>query len=65
MEDNQKKVIYTKEYFYELDASNKLCCDCKCPSPTYISISNAITLCGTCASKHIKLGYIIHKRYEQ
>lgn len=56
MEDNQKKVIYTKEYFYELDASNKLCCDCKCPSPTYISISNAITLCGTCASKHIKLG---------
>ena len=59
MEDNQKKVIYTKEYFYELDASNKLCCDCKCPYPAYISVNIAVTLCGTCASKHIKLGYNI------
>ena len=42
---------------FEKDYENKVCVECKCPMPSYVSINNAILLCDKCADKHKKLGY--------
>ena len=46
---------------FEKDYENKVCVECKCPMPSYVSINNAILLCDKCADKHMKLGYNVSK----
>ena len=42
---------------FEKDYENKVCVECKCPMPSFVSINNAIILCKQCADRHMKLGY--------
>ena len=42
---------------FEKDYENKVCVECKCPMPSYVSINNAILLCDRCAQQHMQLGY--------
>ena len=42
---------------FEKDYENKVCVECKCPMPSYVSINNSILLCDRCADRHMKLGY--------
>lgn len=54
-----ENLYHDNDYFYSLDEENNRCVDCGVMNPTYISVNNAVTLCGSCASRHIKLGYNI------
>ena len=42
---------------FEKDYENKVCVECKCPMPSFVSINNAILLCDRCAKRHMNLGY--------
>ena len=56
MEDNYQPIqIYQK--ILEMDYENKVCVECKCPMPSFVSINNAIILCDKCAERHQRLGY--------
>ena len=56
MEDNYQPIqIYQK--ILEMDYENKVCVECKCPMPSFVSINNAIILCDRCAERHQRLGY--------
>ena len=56
MEDNYEPIkIYQK--ILEMDYENKVCVECKCPMPSFVSINNAIILCDRCAERHQRLGY--------
>ena len=58
MEDEEKlKPIEVMRRLFEKDYENKVCVECKCPMPSYVSINNAILLCNQCAERHMKLGY--------
>ena len=47
------------QYLFDKDYENKICVECKGPMPTFVSINNAIIICGACAEKHKKLGFNI------
>ena len=56
MEDNYEPIkIYQK--ILEMDYENKVCVECKCPMPSFVSINNAIILFDRCAERHQRLGY--------
>ena len=50
---------YNQYYFYNRDYENKLCIDCQCTFPTYVSINHGIIICESCAMRHKALGYNI------
>ena len=57
---------YVLSYLVNLDSENKICFDCGCPFPTYVSINNGVFICLNCAINHFKLDYnynisFIHK----
>jgi len=56
MEDNYQPIEVMQKLF-DKDYENKVCVECKCPMPSFVSINNAILLCDKCAEKHMKLGY--------
>ena len=58
MEEEEKfKPIEVTRKLFEKDYENKVCVECKCPMPSFVSINNAILLCNQCAERHMKLGY--------
>ena len=58
MEEEEKyKPIVIARKLFEKDYENKVCVECKCPMPSFVSINNAILLCDQCAQRHMKLGY--------
>jgi len=58
MEEKEKfKPIEVMRRLFEKDYENKVCVECKCPMPSYVSINNAILLCDQCAQRHMRLGY--------
>ena len=58
MEEGEKfGFIEVTRKLFEKDYENKVCVECKCPMPSYVSINNAILLCNQCAERHMKLGY--------
>ena len=58
MEESEKfGFIEVTRKLFEKDYENKVCVECKCPMPSYVSINNAILLCNQCAERHMKLGY--------
>ena len=58
MEEEEKfKPIVVTRKLIEKDYENKVCVECKCPMPSFVSINNAILLCNQCAERHMKLGY--------
>ena len=50
---------YNQYYFYNRDFENKLCIDCQCTFPTYVSINHGVIICEACAMRHKALGYNI------
>ena len=56
-EKEQFSSTYVMKRLFEKDYENKVCLECKCPMPSYVSINNAILLCDRCAERHMKLGY--------
>ena len=58
MDDNYQPIKIMRKLF-DKDYENKVCVECKCPLPSYVSINNAILLCNQCAERHMKLGYNI------
>ena len=47
------------QYFVNLDSENKICFDCGCAFPTFVSINNGVFICSKCANNHSRLGYNI------
>ena len=46
-------------YFTERDFENKLCVDCHCAMPEYVSINNGTLICKNCVNFHKNLGFNI------
>ena len=56
MDDNYQPIEVMHKLF-DKDYENKVCVECKCPMPSFVSINNAVLLCNQCADRHMRLGY--------
>ena len=61
-EEEKFKPTGVMSQLFEKDYENKVCVECKCLMPSYVSINNANLLCDRYEGRHMRLGYNISYR---